>query len=93
MAGHLPVAVMVSVVLLFFDVATGGDSQLKPSVVTDDKGNTADENSQITWGKRTEKTEYKLDGPSFDPGALKALFKMTNGFVDVVFPKEPPFGK
>lgn len=92
MAGLSPAAVTVSVVFLLA-VATSRGSQLRPPIVTDADGNTADKDSNITWGENDETPEYKMDGMSFEAGSLKGLFGMTNGFINVVMSKEPPFGR
>ena len=86
------VVTMASVIVLFFVTTATGFSELRPPTLQDEHGNVADENSKITWATQDEPVKYKMEGESFQPGALNEIFKMVNGFIDVVMPKDPPYG-
>lgn len=67
--------------------------EVVPPTVTDDHGNVADANSKIIFAALPAGEKYVVDPGSYSYNGLKPLFDGVQGFVDICFGAESPFGK
>jgi hypothetical protein len=65
---------------------------ITPATLSDDKGNLADKNSNITWAALPTGSSYSSDNTAND-GGLRPLYEMARKFLDVVQPNPFPYGK
>lgn len=74
-------------------VAAGVDvSVLDPKTLSDDIGNTADENSNITYAPLDDDITYKAEAGN-DLGAIAVFYDLAQSIVDTSLPGAFPFGE
>ncbi|XP_021352519.1 prominin-1-A-like isoform X1 [Mizuhopecten yessoensis] len=85
---------VIFVLSLCVIIVTGrhtADPAISQATVTDATGNSADENSTITWATLTTTVNYKADDLSYSDGGMSTLNSMAKGFVNVCFPAGFPW--
>ncbi|XP_060065565.1 prominin-1-A-like [Ylistrum balloti] len=80
---------IIFVLLLCVEIVVGrhtADPTISEATISDNSGNSADENSTITWVSSSSTVDYKADDLSYSDGGLTTLNSMAKGFVNLCFP-------